>query len=123
MEKRNWDYRYTWIRDASFTVYAFMRLGYTKEATSFIRWFGGRAATCPSRPITKNPVWHRRPRGTARKPPPPLRLPRVAPVRIGNLAYAQVQLDIFGELMDAVYLVNKYGEAISHEGWKHTVGK
>lgn len=43
------------------------------------------------------------------------------PVRIGNLAYAQVQLDIFGELMDAVYLVNKYGEAISHEGWKHTV--
>jgi GH15 family glucan-1,4-alpha-glucosidase len=43
------------------------------------------------------------------------------PVRIGNLAYAQLQLDIFGELMDAVYLVNKYGEAISHEGWKHTV--
>jgi len=43
------------------------------------------------------------------------------PVRIGNQAYDQIQLDIFGELLDAVYLVNKHGEAISHEGWKHTV--
>ncbi|KAA0947667.1 glycoside hydrolase family 15 protein [Pseudomonas sp. ANT_H14] len=121
--ERNWDYRYTWIRDASFTVYAFMRLGFVEEANSYMRWLKGRVSDCCGAPMKINILYgidgrqelpetalsHLRGHGGAQ------------PVRIGNEAYDQVQLDIFGELMDAVYLVNKYGEAISHEGWKHTL--
>ena len=44
--ERNWDYRYTWIRDASFTLYALMRLGYTEEAGAFMRWIEERCASC-----------------------------------------------------------------------------
>ena len=120
---RNWDYRYTWIRDASFTVYAFMRLGFVDEANAYMRWLRGRVSDCQGHSMKLNLLYaidgrqelpeqaldHLSGHGNAR------------PVRIGNQAYDQVQLDIYGELMDAVYLVNKYGEAISHEGWKHAV--
>lgn len=120
---RNWDYRYTWIRDASFTVYAFMRLGFVDEANAYMRWLRGRVSDCQGHSMKLNILYaidgrqelpeqaleHLSGHGNAR------------PVRIGNQAYDQVQLDIYGELMDAVYLVNKYGEAISHEGWKHVV--
>ncbi|WP_248807062.1 glycoside hydrolase family 15 protein [Pseudomonas sp. MWU13-2100] len=119
--QRNWDYRYTWIRDASFTIYAFMRLGYVEEANGFMRWLRGRVGDCSDQPLKLNILYaidgaqelpeteltHLSGHGNAR------------PVRIGNQAYEQVQLDIFGELLDAVYLTNKYGEAISHEGWLH----
>ncbi|MFU2328869.1 glycoside hydrolase family 15 protein [Pseudomonas sp. NFX98] len=121
--ERNWDYRYTWIRDASFTVYAFMRLGFVEEANSYMRWLRGRVSDCRGQPMKLNILYGI----DGRQELPEIELTHLSghggakPVRIGNLAYAQVQLDIFGELMDAVYLVNKYGEAISHEGWKHTV--
>ena len=121
--ERNWDYRYTWIRDASFTVYAFMRLGFTEEANAYMRWLRGRVSDCRGQPMKLNILYGI----DGRQELPEIELTHLSghggatPVRIGNLAYAQVQLDIFGELMDAVYLVNKYGEAISHEGWKHTV--
>lgn len=119
--ERNWDYRYTWIRDASFTVYAFMRLGFTEEANGFMRWLRGRVGECCSEPLKLNIMYgidgrtelaettldHLSGHGGA------------TPVRIGNGAVDQVQLDIYGELLDAVYLTNKYGEAISHEGWQH----
>lgn len=119
--ERNWDYRYTWIRDASFTVYAFMRLGFTEEANGFMRWLRGRVGECCAEPLKLNIMYgidgrtelaettldHLSGHGGAR------------PVRIGNGAVDQVQLDIYGELLDAVYLTNKYGEAISHEGWQH----
>lgn len=115
---RNWDYRATWIRDASFTVYALMRLGYTDEAKAFTRW----AAERPSHgaqdghlrimyALDGNPVQEE------------TELDHLAghagsrPVRIGNAAAEQLQLDIFGALLDAVYLSNKYGEAISHADW------
>ncbi|MCO5731474.1 glycoside hydrolase family 15 protein [Rhizobium sp. SSA_523] len=115
---RNWDYRATWIRDASFTVYALMRLGYQQEAQAFTSWIGKRATKCEASgkldimyAVDGGPVPnetfldHLRGYGGAR------------PVRIGNDAVDQIQLDIYGELMDAVYLSNKYGHAISHDGW------
>ncbi|MDQ7985990.1 glycoside hydrolase family 15 protein [Pseudomonas sp. G34] len=122
--ERNWDYRYTWIRDASFTVYAFMRLGFSEEANAFMRWVRARVDDCSETPahlrilyslegqhhLPETSLKHLSGHGGAR------------PVRIGNEAHEQTQLDIFGELLDAVYLANKYGEAISHEGWKHVVG-
>ncbi|WLG43071.1 glycoside hydrolase family 15 protein [Pseudomonas sp. FP1740] len=120
---RNWDYRYTWIRDASFTVYAFMRLGFAEEANAYMRWLRGRVSDCRGKPMKLNILYAI----DGRQELPEVELAHLSghggatPVRIGNQAYEQIQLDIFGELMDAVYLVNKYGEAISHEGWKHTV--
>ncbi|MFC6336291.1 glycoside hydrolase family 15 protein [Pseudomonas sp. CCM 7891] len=121
--ERNWDYRYTWIRDASFTVYAFMRLGFVDEANSYMRWLRGRVSDCHGQSMKINILYGI----DGRQELPETELTHLSghagaqPVRIGNLAYEQLQLDIFGELMDAVYLVNKYGEAISHEGWKHTI--
>lgn len=121
--ERNWDYRYTWIRDASFTVYAFMRLGFVQEANDYMRWLRGRVSDCHGKPMKINILYGI----DGRQELPEVTLSHLAghggaqPVRIGNGAYDQVQLDIFGELMDAVYLVNKYGDAISHEGWKHAV--
>ncbi|WP_454835764.1 glycoside hydrolase family 15 protein [Pseudomonas lini] len=121
--ERNWDYRYTWIRDASFTVYAFMRLGFVEEANAYMRWLRGRVSDCRGKPMKLNILYAI----DGRQELPEVELAHLSghggatPVRIGNQAYDQIQLDIFGELLDAVYLVNKYGEAISHEGWKHTV--
>jgi len=121
--ERNWDYRYTWIRDASFTVYAFMRLGFVEEANHYMRWLKGRVSDCCDQPAKINILYGI----DGRQELPEAQLTHLrghggaTPVRIGNEAFDQVQLDIYGELMDAVYLVNKYGEAISHEGWKHTV--
>ena len=121
--ERNWDYRYTWIRDASFTVYAFMRLGFVEEANHYMRWLKGRVSDCCDQPAKINILYGI----DGRQELPEAELTHLrghggaTPVRIGNEAFDQVQLDIYGELMDAVYLVNKYGEAISHEGWKHTV--
>ncbi|WP_085638161.1 MULTISPECIES: glycoside hydrolase family 15 protein [unclassified Pseudomonas] len=118
---RNWDYRYTWIRDASFTVYAFMRLGFVDEANDYMRWLRGRVSDCRGQPMKLNILYA----VDGRQELPETELTHLSghggarPVRIGNQAYEQIQLDIFGELMDAVYLVNKYGDAISHEGWKH----
>ncbi|MCL9799568.1 glycoside hydrolase family 15 protein [Pseudomonas sp. AKS31] len=119
--ERNWDYRYTWIRDASFTVYAFMRLGFVGEANDYMRWLRGRVSDCCGKPMKLNILYAI----DGRQELPETELDHLSghgdakPVRIGNGAYDQVQLDIFGELMDAVYLVNKYGDAISHEGWQH----
>jgi GH15 family glucan-1,4-alpha-glucosidase len=119
--ERNWDYRYTWIRDASFTVYAFMRLGYTEEANNFMHWVRERMGDC-CEDANKLGILYSL---AGREELPEENLTHLAgyggatPVRIGNEAYKQTQLDIYGELLDAVYLANKYGEAISHEGWKH----
>ncbi|MEK1939978.1 MAG: glycoside hydrolase family 15 protein [Pseudomonas sp.] len=118
--ERNWDYRYTWIRDASFTVYAFMRLGYQDEANAFMHWVHGRMGDCCDEANTLGILYGL----DGREELPEENLTHLAghagstPVRIGNEAYTQVQLDIYGELMDAVYLANKYGNAISHDGWQ-----
>jgi GH15 family glucan-1,4-alpha-glucosidase len=115
---RNWDYRYTWIRDASFTLYALSRLGFHSESKAFMQWLAARCrdlgpneplqimyGTDGRRDLTEVELSHWEGyRGSS-------------PVRIGNGAHDQVQLDIYGELLDAVYLYNKYGEPISHDLW------
>jgi GH15 family glucan-1,4-alpha-glucosidase len=119
--ERNWDYRYTWIRDASFTVYAFMRLGFTEEANDYMRWVRARVGDCSDEPTKLRVVYSL----DGREELPEETLSHLSghggaqPVMVGNGAHDQIQLDIYGELLDAVYLANKYGEAISHEGWKH----
>jgi GH15 family glucan-1,4-alpha-glucosidase len=117
--KRNWDYRYTWIRDASFTVYSLLRLGYTKEAGAFMNWveklcrdikgqnrLGIMYALNGERQLKEQILDHLDGYKGSK------------PVRIGNDAYHQLQLDIYGELMDSVYLYDKYGEPIAYDFWK-----
>ncbi|KQN56948.1 glycoside hydrolase family 15 protein [Erwinia sp. Leaf53] len=119
--ERNWDYRAAWIRDASFSMYALMRLGYVDEARGFTHWVG-RCVENSHHEVEKLQVMYRLDGGTELHES---ELPHLAgyagsrPVRIGNDAWRQTQLDIYGELMDAIYLANKYGEAISQRGWNH----
>jgi len=121
--ERNWDYRYTWLRDSAFSLYAFMRLGFVEEARAFTNWLRDRlhddAEHGPlqvmyringdqelEEVILENFQGYENSR----------------PVRIGNGASNQLQLDIYGELMDAIYLSNKYGDAISHDDWQRVTG-
>jgi GH15 family glucan-1,4-alpha-glucosidase len=116
---RNWDYRATWIRDASFSIYALMRLGYQSEAKAFYHWLGDRARQAGKGGQME--VMYALDGGTV---PMETTLANLngyggaAPVRIGNDAVEQLQLDIYGELMDSIYLSNKYDEAISHDRWR-----
>jgi GH15 family glucan-1,4-alpha-glucosidase len=118
--ERNWDYRYTWIRDAAFTLYGLLRVGFTEEAEAFMGWLEARCRD--PKPdgslqlmygidgrsdLTEETLDHLNGYRGSR------------PVRIGNGAYDQLQLDIYGELMDAVYLFNKYGTPISYDLWIH----
>ncbi|WP_207425676.1 glycoside hydrolase family 15 protein [Pedobacter sp. SYSU D00535] len=118
--ERNWDYRYTWIRDASFTVYAFLKLGYRKEARDFINWIEKQC-----KDIAKNDEYLSLMyalNGEKELIETELRhlegYKRSAPVRIGNGAYTQIQLDIYGELLDSVYLYDKKVEPIAYRFWK-----
>jgi GH15 family glucan-1,4-alpha-glucosidase len=117
---RNWDYRYAWIRDSGFTLYGLLRVGLTDEAIRFMGWI---AKLCSElepegslqtvygidgrRDLTEETLNHLEGyKGSS-------------PVRIGNGAYRQLQLDIYGALLDAVYLFNKYANPISAELWKY----
>ncbi|WP_428267599.1 glycoside hydrolase family 15 protein [Haliangium sp.] len=117
---RNWDYRYTWIRDAAFTLYALMRIGFTDEAEHFMHWLEARAHELGPdgslqimygidgrHTLTEETLDHLSGYRDSK------------PVRIGNGAYDQLQLDIAGELLDSVYLYNKYGAPISYDLWRH----
>jgi GH15 family glucan-1,4-alpha-glucosidase len=114
---RNWDYRYTWIRDASFTLYALTRLGMTDETADFIEWIGTRARA--DEPANFQVVYGL----GGRKALPEQTLGHLEgyrgsrPIRIGNAAHGQLQLDIYGALIDALYLHDKYGEPTSHDLW------
>ena len=120
--ERNWDYRYTWIRDASFTVYALIRLGYTDEAAAFMRWIEARCGELnPDGSLQIMYGIDGRHDLTEELCPHLEGYRGSKPVRIGNGAYGQLQLDIYGELMDSVYLYNKYGEPISYDLWKNLV--
>lgn len=117
--KRNWDYRYTWIRDASFTVYTLLRLGYGKEAGNFINWVEKRCKDIKENTRLGIMYSINGERQVQEKILDNFEgYKKSEPVRIGNDAYRQLQLDIYGELMDAVYLYNKYEERISHDFWK-----
>ncbi|MGD8405411.1 MAG: glycoside hydrolase family 15 protein [Anaerolineales bacterium] len=120
--ERNWDYRFTWIRDASFTIYAFIRLGYTEEAAAFMRWIEERCDDLAP-DGTLQTVYGEDGRHDLSE----FELSHLEgyqgsqPVRVGNAAYNQLQLDIYGELMDSVYLYDKYGKPISYDLWKNLV--
>jgi GH15 family glucan-1,4-alpha-glucosidase len=121
---RNWDYRYTWMRDAAFTVYALLKLGFTEEAAAFMAWLEGRFRDAAGRDSGPLQVMY----GIdGREDLREEELPHLegymasAPVRIGNAAASQLQLDIYGELMDSVYLCNKHGLPIYHDGWTQLV--
>jgi GH15 family glucan-1,4-alpha-glucosidase len=116
---RNWDYRYTWLRDAAFTVYAFVRIGFTEEAAGFVRWIQHYAAKY-ERLGEKIPAMFSI-YGNPELPEQELKhwegYKKSSPVRIGNGAYKQFQSDIYGELMDSLYLYNKYVLPISYDFW------
>ena len=118
--ERNWDYRFTWVRDASFSVRTLVRLGYRNEAAAFGQWLRDRVSE---------------PTGSATGPlnimyrvdgDPELEEETIEgwegyrgsyPVRIGNGAAGQLQLDIYGEALDAVYAVDHSGIEIGQKGW------
>jgi GH15 family glucan-1,4-alpha-glucosidase len=116
---RNWDYRYTWIRDAAFTTYAFLRLGYNEEAADFMHWLETRAQEkdAPTGPLQ---IMYRI---DGSPEIPELELTHLEgykgsrPVRIGNAAAEQLQLDIYGELIDSIYLYDKYVTQVSYDLW------
>ncbi|MEV6289457.1 glycoside hydrolase family 15 protein [Streptomyces sp. NPDC051896] len=120
--ERNWDYRFTWIRDASFSVYALLGLGFTEEARAFIIWLSDRVEERVGSEGTTGPLnimykvdgssdldeqildhWE----GYARS----------APVRIGNGAATQLQLDIYGEALDSICFAHRHGFQVGHRGW------
>lgn len=118
--ERNWDYRYTWVRDAAFTLYAFLRIGFTEEAARFMEWIEQRCQELNPDGSLQIMYSIRGEHKLVEKSLKNLRGYRNSrPVRIGNGAYNQLQLDIYGELMDSVYLYNKYGTPISYDLWTH----
>ena len=117
---RNWDYRYTWIRDAAFTVYSLMRIGYVEEAMQFADFLDARCRDSGPRGSLQTVYGIDGRRALKEQTLDHLDgYMGSRPVRIGNAAYKQLQLDIYGELMDSLYLYNKYGEPISYELWSH----
>ncbi len=115
---RNWDYRYTWIRDSAFALYGLLRLGFTVEAGRFMEWINARCHELNPdgslqlmygidgrRDLDEQELLHLDGHRSSR------------PVRIGNAAASQLQMDMYGALMDAVYLYNKHGASISYDLW------
>ena len=114
---RNWDYRFTWIRDAALTVQALYKLGHVREAKSYFDWllthvYEGPESIQPlyglhgEREIEERTLDHLRGYEGS------------APVRVGNAAHDQRQLDVFGELVLALYETSRYGEAITEDNWE-----
>src|SRR5881397_1350097 len=116
---RNWDYRYTWMRDAAFTVYSFLRIGFRDEAAAFMGWIEEYASK-HARPRERGAVVFTI-NGDNQLPEQTLDhwegYRGSSPVRIGNDAVSQFQGDIYGELMDAFYLSNKYVSPTSYDVW------
>ena len=114
---RNWDYRFCWLRDATITLYALMNSGFVKEAGAWREWLLRAIAGAPEqmqimyglageRRLTEYEVpWLRGYEGAA-------------PVRIGNAASGQLQLDVYGEVLDALYQARRMGLAPSEAGWR-----
>ncbi len=116
--ERNWDYRFTWIRDAAFTMYSFLQLGYTNEARKFITWIQDRSREIETADELK--LMYRVDGSTDLRESKITYLEgykKSSPVRSGNAASNQFQLDIYGELIDTIYIYNKNAEPISYDFW------
>jgi GH15 family glucan-1,4-alpha-glucosidase len=114
--RRNWDYRFCWIRDATLTLYALLTAGYRNEARAWREWLLRAAAGHPSEMQIMYGLAGER-RLTEYEIP---WLPGYAasrPVRVGNAAYEQLQLDVYGELMDAFYTCQRYGLESNPVAW------
>lgn len=115
--ERNWDYRFTWLRDASLTLNAFFYLGHVAEARGFMKWLMTVCQRCGPRaqilydiefkdPLPEEELGHLSGYRNSR------------PVRIGNAAYRQTQLDVFGEILEAAHSYLIVGGKISRPTWK-----
>ncbi|RKP04866.1 glycosyl hydrolase, partial [Thamnocephalis sphaerospora] len=116
--RRNWDYRFTWVRDTSFTVYALIRLGLVDEAEAYMGFMERCFASANPDGSLQIMYGLRGEKELTEQELPHLSGYRCSkPVRIGNGAYDHLQLDIYGELLDAAYLFNKFGPPISYDMW------
>jgi GH15 family glucan-1,4-alpha-glucosidase len=114
---RNWDYRYCWIRDATFTLYAFLLSGLHEEARSWREWLLRVAAGKPSQLQILYGVAGER-RITEEELPWLAGYENSRPVRIGNAAHDQLQLDVYGELFDALHAARKFGIPPQDQAWQ-----
>ncbi|MFI0989025.1 glycoside hydrolase family 15 protein [Streptomyces exfoliatus] len=127
--ERNWDYRFTWIRDASFSVYALLGMGFKEEAAAFISWLHDRVKQEAGQEADGSGPLNimYRVDGSADLVEETLDhwegYRGSAPVRIGNGAASQLQLDIYGEALDSIYFAHEHGMHLDHRGWKalHTL--
>lgn len=121
--ERNWDYRYTWVRDASFSVYALLGLGLTDEATALMGWLRDRVDESAGRGTPLKIMY--RVDGSSDLVEEELAhwegYRGSRPVRIGNGAADQLQLDIYGEAMDSIYFADQRGLHVGHRGWQKIV--
>ena len=118
---RNWDYRFTWLRDSAFTLYALIRLGFVAETEAFIEWLKSRLSDDAQRgPLQVMYGLDGRQKLDEISLDHLCGYENSRPVRIGNAAYEQLQLDIYGEMMDSMYLAAKYGHAVSYQEWQDT---
>lgn len=112
---RNWDYRYTWIRDAAFTMHAFLQLGFFDEAAKFLEWVKKQSTEKDLQLMFsidgKTDL-------TERCLPYLDGYKNSKPVRIGNDAHRQTQMDIYGELLETIYIFVKHGGDITYDYWK-----
>jgi GH15 family glucan-1,4-alpha-glucosidase len=118
--ERNWDYRYTWVRDASFSVHALLRLGMVDEAASFGRWLGDRVREREGSDSGPLNIMYRIDGSSDLKEDVLDHWTGYrgsAPVRIGNGAAEQLQLDIYGEALDSLYAAARAGLEIPYRGW------
>jgi GH15 family glucan-1,4-alpha-glucosidase len=113
----NWDYRYTWLRDAAFAMFVLIRIGFRDEARKFMGWLQER---CHGSGGRLHPIYGIDGRTELVKE----ELHNLSgyrdssPVRVGNGTYDQLHLDLYGAVLDAVYLYNKYGAPLDYEDWQ-----
>jgi GH15 family glucan-1,4-alpha-glucosidase len=122
--ERNWDYRFTWIRDASFSVYALLSLGFTEEARAFLHWLNDRVEEANKQQKPMQIMY--RIDGASELDEETLDhfegYRGSKPVRIGNGAAGQLQLDIFGEALDSIYQADTHNIELAHKGWLNVAG-